>query len=326
MDVFVAGATGVLGQRLVRELTNRDHEVVGLTRDEDDDTLVADQGAEPRRGDVLNRDSLVAAADECDVVIHAATAIPTGRSPSTEDWERNDRVRREGARNLTAAAVAVGAKRYLQQSVVWVARQPDGSQFDERADTHPDQTTQSALDAERVAMDAADGLDVAILRCGWFYAPEAAHTRTFGRDLLKRDLPIVGPGLFGRGDAVLSYLHVEDAARAFAVATERDATGLWHVVDDEPAPLAMFLSEFADLLDAPDPRRVPAWLARLFVGKDTVRLLSSSMPTKNERFRKAFDWEPRFPTYRDGLVDVVEAWKENGMLRNTGVGYEWIDG
>lgn len=75
-------------------------------------------------------------------------------------------------------------------------------------------------------MGVEGDLDIGILRCGWFYAPEAAHTRPFGRDLLGRDLPIVGTGFFGREDAVLSYLHVGDAARSFAAATEGDATGL----------------------------------------------------------------------------------------------------
>jgi hypothetical protein len=68
---------------------------------------------------------------------------------------------------------------------------------------------------------------------------------------------------------------------------------------------------------------IAADVAALFVGKNTVRLLSSSMPTTNERFREAFDWEACFPTCRDGLADVVETWNENGMLRNTGAGYEW---
>ena len=77
-------------------------------------------------------------------------------------------------------------------------------------------------------------------------------------------------------------------------------------VDDEPVPLAAFLHEFADRLNAPESRRVPAWLARLFVGENRVRLLSSSIPTTNERFKEAFDWEPRFPTYRGGLVDEGE--------------------
>lgn len=325
MQVFIAGSTGVLGRRLVAECAERGHEVVGLTRDDEGDELVRERGGEPRRGDVFDRESVVDAATGADVLVHAATAIPTDTRPSDEDWERNDRVRREGAEHLVAAAEAVDADRVLQQSVVWVARQPDGSAFDERAEPHPNRVTQSALDAEHIVeRGAADhGFDPVVLRGGWFYAPDAAHTRQFGEGLLAGRFPIVGSGLLGRGDATLSFVHVDDAARAFAAAAEGDATGTFHVVDDEPATLATFLRAFADRLDTAEPRRVPGWLARFLVGTASVRLLTNSMPTTNERLREAFDWEPRYPTYREGLNQVVEQWREAGTIRTTGEGHEW---
>jgi len=311
--VFVAGATGVLGSRLVRELTERGHGVVGLSRDDRGDEVVESGGGEPHRGDLFDRESLVAGAAGADVVVQAATAIPTGSGDKT--WELNDRVRREGVENLTAAAVAVGAERYLQESVVWVARQPDGSAFDEDSPTHPTPTTASSIDAERTAREAGaeHGLDVAVLRCGWFYAADAAHTRDFGRRLLRRRLPVVGRGILGRRDARLSFLHVDDAATAYAAAAEADATGTFHVVDDEPTEYATFVREFAEGLGAPDPVRVPAWLARRFVDDDVVRLLSNPMPTSNDRFREAFDWTPAYPTVREGIDAVVARWREEGF-------------
>ena len=325
MNVFVAGATGVLGRRLVAELADRDHDVVGLTRDERGDRLVRERGGVPRRGDVLDRESLREAADGGEVVVHAATAIPTKQKPTAEDWERNDRVRREGTRNLTAAASEVGADRYLQQSIVWVARQPDGSAFDATAEPHPDRTTRSALDAERIAREAADGegFDATVLRCGFFYAHDSAHTRTFGEELLDGNMPIIGGGLLGREDAVFSFLHADDAATAFAAAVEGEETGLYHVVDGEPVAVAEVLRGLADRLDAPTPRRVPGWLAKYLAGEDTVRLLANSMPTTAETFRRDFEWEPRYPSYREGLDAVVERWVEDGMLAEAAGGYEW---
>jgi nucleoside-diphosphate-sugar epimerase len=319
MNVFVAGATGVLGRRLVAELADRGHEVVGLTRDEPGDRRVREAGGVPRCGDILDRDSLreaAEAADGPDVVVHAATAIPTKQKPTAEDWQRNDRVRRDGARNLTAVAGEIGADRYLQQSIVWVARQPDGSTFDETADPYPDRTTRSALDAERIAQEAADeaGFDATVLRCGFFYAHDSAHTRTFGEELLADNMPIIGGGLLGRDDAELSLLHADDAASAFAAAAEGDANGLYHVVDEEPVAVADLMRAFADRLDAPEPRRIPGWLAKYLAGEDTVRLLTNSMPTSAEEFKQDFDWEPRYPTYREGLDAVVEQWVDDGTL------------
>lgn len=316
----------MLGHRLVERLCDRGHEVIGLTRDEEGDDLVERRGGTPRRGDVLELESLSAAVDDADVVVHAATKIPTKMKPTAEDWEQNARIRVEGGRNIVAAAVETGVTRVLFPSVVWVARQPDGSFFDENASRHPDRTTQSAADAEDVFHEAAQthGLDIGILRCGFFYAPDSAQTRQFAQNLLSRTLPIVGGGVFGRRDAKLSLLHADDAARAFADAAETDATGYWHVVDNEPVTVAEFIRAFADYLDAPKPFRIPAWLGRPLAGKDTVQLLTHSMPTSNDMFEREIGWEPMYPTYREGLQQVVETWINDGTLRETPEGYEWI--
>ncbi|WP_158055926.1 NAD-dependent epimerase/dehydratase family protein [Halorussus halophilus] len=325
MNVFIAGSTGVLGHRLVAKFTDSGHDVVGLTRDESGDQLVEARGGDPVRGDIFDRESLVSAAEGADVVVHAATAIPTKEKPTAEDWKLNDRVRREGAENLSAAAAEVGAQRYLQQSISWVARQPDGETFDESATPHPDRTTESALDAEQIAKEAGNehGFETVVLRCGWFYAPDAAHTKTIGEGLLAKELPIVGTGLLGRNDAELSILHVEDAARAFVAAAEGDATGLYHVVDDEPVTVANLFSEFADKLGAPEPRRVPGWLAKYLTGEHTVRLLTSPAPTSAEKFKRDFDWQPKYPTYREGVEAVVEQWNAEGTLTEPAESNEW---
>ena len=313
MRVFVAGATGVLGRRLVGELAERGHDVVGLTRDDRGDEVVESGGGTPHRGDLFDRESLESGAAGADVVVQAATAIPTGGDEKT--WALNDRVRREGAENLTAAAAAVDADRYLQESVVWVARRPDGSAFDEDSPVHPTPTTESAIDAERIAREAGEteGFGVAVLRGGWFYAADSAHTRDFGRRLLRRRLPVVGRGVLGRRDARLSYLHVDDAATAYAAAVEGDATGTFHVVDDEPRTYAAFVRGLAERLGAPRPLRIPAWLARLAVEDDVVRLLANPTPTSNARFREAFDWAPAYPTIGAGLDAVVECWRAEGF-------------
>ena len=299
---------------------------MGLTRDDHGDRVVHEAGGTAVRGDVLDRASLEEGAAGADVVVHAATRIPTATDPGDDAWALNDRVRREGAENLVAAAGVVGADRFVLQSVVWVARQPDGNPFDETAEPHPDRSTKSALDAERIveAGRAHHGFEPVVLRGGYFYAPDSVHSRQFGKRLLERDMPIIGSGLLGRRDARLSLLHVDDAATAFATAVEGEENGLYHVVDEEPVTYATFLRAFADRLDAPRPRRVPAWLARFFVGEEIVRLISHSMPTTNARFRDAFDWSPRYPTYRDGLDQVLETWRESGTIREHAGGFAWV--
>lgn len=326
MRVFVAGATGVLGRRIVAECSARGHEVIGLTRDESGDNRVRDRGGKPVRGDILHRNSLLEAIDGADVVVHAATKIPTDTNPSEAAWELNDRVRREGAENLVAAAVEHGVDRLILQSIVWVARQPDGERFDEDATPHPDRSTLSALEAERIVTGAATehGFEPVVLRGGWFYAADTAHTRSLGERLLAGKLPIIGRGLLGRREAELSFVHVDDVGRAFTDAIEGSDTGTFHVVDDKPTTYAGFLRTFADQLDAPAPSRVPAWLARWLVDDNIVRLVTRPMPTDNERVHDAFGWRPEYPTIQEGLEQVIEQWAADGTIRAGPDGYEWI--
>jgi nucleoside-diphosphate-sugar epimerase len=138
-------------------------------------------------------------------------------------------------------------------------------------------------------------------------------------------LPVFGSGVFGRQDAELSLLHADDAARAFAGATEADATGCWHVVDEENVTFAEFLRTFAECLDASRPFRIPAWLARPLVGRDAVRMLTRPMPTSNDTFKEEVGGEPMYPTYQEGLQQVVETWVNDGTLQETRDGYEWTE-
>ncbi|MFB6081004.1 MAG: NAD-dependent epimerase/dehydratase family protein [Haloferacaceae archaeon] len=324
MTTFVAGATGVLGRRLVDDLTDRGGRVLGLVRDEAGAAAVGERGGEPRRGDVLDRDSLAAAVEgeDVDCVVHAATAIPTSRKPSAAEWERNDRVRVEGARTLLAVAESAGADRFVLESVVFLARRPDGSRFDEDAPPNPDPETESAVEAERLVR--ASDVPASVLRCGFLYAHDAAHVRGFAEGLLDGSLPVVGAGAFGRREPPLSFVHADDAARAFADAVEAERTGLWHVVDDEPTSAARFLRGLADRLGAPAPHRIPGWLARFLVGAATVRMMTAGMPTTNERIRAALGWEPAYPTVAAGLDAVVERWRDEGSLVERPDGDAWV--
>ncbi|WP_336359886.1 NAD-dependent epimerase/dehydratase family protein [Haladaptatus sp. ZSTT2] len=321
MQVFIAGATGVLGQRLVEACTNRGHEAIGLSRGAAGDRRIELAGGHPRRGDVLDPDSLREAALGADVIINAATAIPTTARPKRAAWQLNDRVRREGTRNLTDVAAAVDASQFLQQSIVWVARQPDGSFYDETAPPHPDRTTASALDAEDIvtAAGTTNEFDTTILRCGWFYSAGSTQTQTIAQRVLSRRMPIIG-----RGDALLSHLHVEDAARAFVDAMEAGAVGRYHVVDETPVSLAEYLHTFAEALDAPEPRHIPPFLGRLVAGSGLVRFLTRPMPTSAAHFRDATGWTPHYPTIHDGIPAVCDEWRAEGIIVTRNSGSQWV--
>jgi len=278
MKVFVAGSTGVLGRRLIRQLSARGHEAVGLVRSRAGEQLVASLGGQPRYADLFDTQALIHAAEGADVVIHAATAIPTVAKPKPADWAMNDRIRREGTQALADCTAAIGAKQFLFQSIAWVARPNDDAPFDENSPVNPDPIMQSAVDGEWISKQVASehGFACGILRCGWFYSADSAHMRMFAKELQRRRLPIMG-----QGDAIWRVLHLDDAASAFVAAAETGASdsgasgigasgnwasGLWHVVDDQPVAARDFLLEFAERLGAPRPMRIPpgwrdCWLA-----------------------------------------------------------------
>lgn len=307
MRVFLIGATGVLGRELVRQFVARGDAVVGSVRSERGQQLLASLGAEPRPVEVLDAEALTRAGAECEVVIHAATAIPDKFRPRGRDWEANDRLRRQGTQALVQCARRIGARAYLQQSIVWLAAPPEGGFYDEDSPAHPDRITQSALDGEQLALEAAgpSGLQSMVLRCGMFYGPEARHTRQMADLLRQRRFPVVG-----QGTGLLPLLHVQDAAGAFVTAAQTPRTGRWHIVDEEPAELRLFLEAFARQLGAPPPRRIPLWLARWIAGRDATQLLTAASHTSNRRFRQDFSWSPRYPTFRQGLQQIIEQWRK----------------
>lgn len=311
MKIFIAGSTGVLGHRLIRQFQERGHAAIGLVRDDRGEQIVRRLGAESRRGDIFDADSLARAAEGVDIVIHAVTAIPKTDRPKPKDWALNDRLRREGTQALTAAAEKVGARLYLQQSVVWVARPANGTFFNEESPPVHDPEYLSALDGEQIAREAGEraGFIVQILRCGWFYSADSAQTRIMAEALAKRRLPIIG-----KGDAVWAVIHANDAAAAFVTAAEGGRSGLWHIVDDQPVQVENFILSLANHTGAPKPFHVPTWLARLFAGKQLTDFFTRSTRTSNALFKHDFGWKPFYPNFIDGLDEVRDIWRNEGFL------------
>ena len=315
MRVLVAGASGVLGHRIVRQLVARGHTVVGLTRSETADATVRSLGGEPRRTDLFDPDKVTQAAKGSEIIIRASTAIPTKVRTGPRDWAMNDRIRREGTRSLLAAAARVGARAFIQESVVWAVGTIDGRPFDEQAAPSGDPVLASALDGERIAREAgsSDGIDTLVLRCGGFYSADGWHTRLLAEAVVKGRPVLVGPH-----SPVWSMIHTDDAATAFVTAAEAPKTGVWHVVDDQPVPLGEFLGEMAKRLGARPPRRMPRWLARMVLGRYGTRILGSSFSTSNARFRRDFGWQPSFPTFAEGLDEIVASWRAEGFPARRG--------
>ena len=134
------------------------------------------------------------------------------------------------------------------------------------------------------------------LRYGFFYGAPIDALRDAVRE---RKVPIVGDG-----GGVWSLVHVDDAAAATVLALERGRTGAYNVADDDPAPVREVLPALAKALDAPPPRKVPAWLAKLFAGEVGVVMMTQLRGASNAKAKRELGWTLRYPSWRQGFDAV----------------------
>lgn len=151
--IFLAGASGVIGVRLIPLLLGAGHVVAGLTRSAAGGEAVRGLGAQPVVGDVFAAAALAAAvtAFQPELVLHQLTDLPDEAARIPEYAARNSRIRTEGTRNLLAAVQAAGAGRFLAQSLAWTPRS----------------AAAAVAEHERLVLSAGG----VVLRYGAFYGP-----------------------------------------------------------------------------------------------------------------------------------------------------------
>jgi nucleoside-diphosphate-sugar epimerase len=308
MRVFVAGASGAIGSPLVRQLRDAGHEVTGMTRREENAAAIREAGAEAVICDALDAAALEAAVRraEPEAVVHLLTALPPRLDYRADDpLGPTNRIRREGTRNLLAAALAAGARRLVAESFAplyaqeggWVKSEEDGLFLG--APPPFGEAAAALVELERQVLEA-EGVEGIVLRYAWLYGPGTYFDRDGSQteEALKRRLPVVG-----RGDGTYSFVHVEDAASATVAAVERGNPGIYNVSDDEPAPMREWVPVFAEAVGAKKPRRVPVWLVRLIAGAGAAAMASQVRGAANAKAKAELGWRPRHPSWREGFRD-----------------------
>jgi len=243
MRIFLAGATGAIGQHLVPALVSAGHSVVAMIRSQGKADLVGLMGARPVIADAFDASAVLAAVRQAqpEIVIHQLTAIPPNANFRTfdRDFALTNRLRREGLNNLLAAARSVGASRFIAQSFVgWTfARQGGPVKTEEDPlDPHPSRAMRTTLDTirslETTVLETTD-LECLALRYGILYGPGSSIARDGGylvELVRRRRLPIIG-----RGTGIWSFIQLDDVAAATVRALDHGAPGVYNVVDDDPA-------------------------------------------------------------------------------------------
>jgi nucleoside-diphosphate-sugar epimerase len=236
-----------------------------------------------------------------DAIVHQMTAI--AGKPDMKHMDRwfatTNLLRSEGADHLLAAAEATGVSHFVAQSYAgwngirtggWVKTEEDP------LDMHTGTVAQPGMEAIRHVEDVVTNAGGAVLRYGWLYGPGA--TEDMVEIVRKRQFPVVGGGT-----GYCSWVHLDDAASATVLAVEQKASGVFSIVDDEPAPASEWLPYLAVSAGAKPPMRVPKWLARILAGEVAVAMMTEGRGFANAKAKRELGWQLRYPSWRQGFKE-----------------------
>ena len=305
MLVLVVGASGVVGQQLVPQLLDAGHAVVATSHSSP--VPAAAGRLEHRRLDLLDAAAVTALVHEVrpDAIVHQATALRrlgNNLRRFDEMFRVTNQLRTTGTANLIDASRDVGWPRLLVQSFCgwpWATVGGPVKSEDDPLEPNPPKsfraTFQALVALERQVLD--DHPRGVVLRYGGLYGPDSSLTRGPQIDAMRKGrFPLVGSGA-----GIWSFVHSADAASATVAALTR-GSGVYNIVDDDPAPVAEWLPELARLAGGPPPRRVPAWVGWLAGGDGLVRMMTSVRGSSNAKARAELGWVPRYPSWRQGFA------------------------
>ena len=313
MKIFLAGATGAIGRRLLPMLVNAGHEVTGTTQRADKMASIRSAGATPVRVDAMNKEEVFAAVQKAqpEIIIHQLTAIPANLNLRhfDEGFGLTNRLRIKGTDHLLAAGHAAGTRRFIAQSYAgwyvrtggWIKTETDPLISDGISDGRKTLNATIHLEQAVLRESAMEGF---VLRYGSFYGPgtSLAPGAWFFEGIRQRKVPIVGDGT-----GYWSFIHIDDAAAATLAAVQSARPGLYNITDDEPAPVSTWLPYLAGVLGAKAPRHAPKWLARFAVGEYGVAVMTELRGSSNRRAKSFLPWTLKWPSWRQGFKDGFEA-------------------
>ncbi|MGE0644442.1 MAG: NAD-dependent epimerase/dehydratase family protein [Nitrospira sp.] len=300
MRIFIAGATGVIGRRVVPLLMATGHQVTAVGRTPEKCVALERMGAAALQIDLFNSAVVRQAVADHDAVINLTTSIPTfSRVFFRGAWRENDRIRRIVSANLAEAAKTIGIPRLIQESFAPAYPDSGDDWVEEQTALQPVRYNQSLLDAEAAAMRfiGYGGAGV-ILRFAFFYGADSGFTRDACQYIRRGWAPV-----FGSTTAFMSSISHDDAATA-VVAALNAGSGVYNVADDEPVRRREYAESLASVLGVAPPKFPPAFLARLFgsLGK----MLSRSIRVSNRKLRAETGWKPMYPSVREGWRAIVK--------------------
>lgn len=296
MRVFVAGASGAIGEPLIRELLDQGHSVVGMTTSEERARSLEVQGAEAVVVNAFDATAVEAALrqSKAEAVIDELTSLPKELSDMPKYAAGDRKLRVQGGNNLFRAAIASGVGRYLQQSSGFFLKAAEetladeSSVFDVNASPGVAESAQTYAELEG-RLFGSDRIEGLALRYGFFYGPKTWYYpgEAAAIMVMRQQNPVVG-----LGQGVSSFVHIHDAAIGTVAALTAEP-GVYNLVDDDPAPQSVWLPAFAQFLGAPVPPRLSEAEVRASGGDDAVYYATRLSGASNAKARRMLVWKPR---------------------------------
>jgi 2-alkyl-3-oxoalkanoate reductase len=264
MRIFVAGASGAIGQPLIAELIRQGHTVTAMSRSAAGAQKLVDLRASVAVVNAFDQLAVEQALRraQAEVVIDQLTALPKDPSQIATAFPGDRKLRLEGGGNLHRAAQAAGVARYIQQASGFFLKAGRGLADESTplaTDASPGVAASARMYAEIEARLLNSGtMEGIALRYGFFYGPKTWYCEegAVAEQVRRQAMPIVG-----QGEGVWSWIHIEDAALA-TVAALTVPPGIYNVVDDDPSPVSRWLPAFAQWVGAPPPPRISEQQAR----------------------------------------------------------------
>lgn len=283
MKILVLGSTGVLGRHTIPRLIEHGYQVRALIRSQNQENLFHNQNIETVIGDILHKESLEKAIQGCEVAIHIATAIP---KTGSQDWSLNDRIRREGTKNLLEVSVKNGIKKYIQQSIIFLYGDNGQNIVNESAPLKPASFIQSAFEMEELVR--ASNLDWCILRGGSFYGP-GTNREDMWRESAKQGNLVIPKD----GRELISLIHVADMAQAILCAIQSaPIKSIYNIVDDKPVSYKTLYNHIANQINMNAPQSGGT--------QNTF-----SLGCDNSKAKKELGWNPFYSSYLSGLGNYI---------------------
>jgi nucleoside-diphosphate-sugar epimerase len=300
--MFVTGATGVLGRRVVPLLLAEGHNVTAIARSEEKSQSLSSIGAEPVSVDLFDAEALTAASARADAIVNLATHIPTPRNAGRPGaWKENTRIRTETSKHLADAARKNSIPRVVQESLWLIYDDAGDGWIHESSPQRTTPFTHPALVAESnvLPLNNEDGHTAVALRFAQFYGPDSLQSQTYVSQIKKGHI-----GIIGKPQAYLAQLDLDDAAAAVIAALSMPG-GAYNVIDNDPPTRKEFVDAVSETLGV-EPVSFPKVQPLMMLGDKMIGGVQRSLRISNTRLSESSSWRPRWESSLDGVRNLAE--------------------